>query len=100
MAVDFKENSKITGLPMEFLYQFSSSALPDVYYQVVEQYRRDAEFKQAFSLWSQLLPIQKPQVVEYLNELVSNTDILVVEGKHTAEDGDGYLPPGEDGGED
>ena len=95
MAADFKENVKITGLPKEFLYQFASSALPDVYYQVVEQYRRDEVFKQVFSLWSQLLPAQKPQVVEYLNELIANTDILVIEGKHT--DDPGYLPPDEDG---
>lgn len=88
MAHDFKENSKLTGLPTEFLYQFASAALPEVYYQVVEKYRRDDDFRQLFALWSQLLPSQKPQVVEHVKELISNTDILIVEGKHNT----GYLP--------
>jgi len=89
----FTENAKITGLSTEFLYQFVSAALPEVYYQVVERYRKDEDFRQMFMLWSQLLPSQKPEVVEYLKEVVSNTDILKVEGTHT----EGYLPPNESG---
>jgi len=53
---------------------------------VVERYRRDEDFRQLFTLWGQLLPAQKPEVVEYLKEMISNTDILKMEGAHTSDE--------------
>ena len=76
---DASENARLTGLPKEFLYQLSSAALPDVYYELLNKYRRDGTFRDMVELWGKLDHIQKQNVLESMHGMLFNADNLEIE---------------------
>lgn len=70
MVDDAVENAKLTGLPKEFLYQFASAGLPDVYYELLQKYRRDSLFRKLVDAWGKLNHQQKKQAVAFVGRLV------------------------------
>ena len=71
---DAAENISLTGLPKEFLYQFASIALPDVYYELLNKYRRDSMFRELVSIWSKLDYTQKQTAMKHLQEISGSSN--------------------------
>jgi len=67
---DAIDNAKLTGLPKEFLYQFASVALPDVYYELLNKYRRDMLFRELVMIWSKLEHQQKKIALQKITEIL------------------------------
>jgi hypothetical protein len=63
-------NAKVTGIPREFLYHVTSLALPNPYYQILYEYRRDPALQEIFALWKKLDFYDKREMIGYGNALV------------------------------
>jgi len=64
---DAVSNAKITGIPTEFLYNITSLALPNPYYEVLYNYRQDPNLQEIYEIWKELDFHQKWEIVGYAN---------------------------------
>ena len=71
---DAVSNAKVTGVSKEVLYQITSFALPGVYYNVLNDYRRDENLQEFYKVWKELDFHQKREVIGYANAVRGRMD--------------------------
>ena len=71
---DVVTNSKITGIPTEFLYNLTSFALPSPYYKVLYNYRHDTDLQEICQIWENLSYENKRELIGYANALKNRND--------------------------